>query len=145
MNEQPAIRNNSTLTWKYGLSWGIASFLAHAVLLGVAAFLLGEHVSAAEAFVFSTLIAVINGFTCAMTDHLLPIARLRAGHWIALAVIAAPIGWIGLILNGGVLFQASVSFAGAYTLVGLPVGYGAFKVWAARSVGPKGRPDNIPD
>ncbi len=157
MNEQS---NDSTFEWKQGLKWAIASFLAYFILEGATAHLWGEHVTASGAAFAAALVAVVNGLTSAMFDYYHPEARLKVVHWIVVVLFATLIGGVGLVINGGAhfvssiggtvsindsaLFMSSTAFAGAFTLVGLPVGYAALKAWAARAIAPQGHPDNTP-
>lgn len=141
MNEQSS---NLAFSKKTCSAWGVVSFLAHAVLEWTVAFLLGEHITMAEVITFSILIGVINGVTAGWISDLLPSVRLRVGHWIAIIVVAIPIGWAGVVINGDVL-QTSTAFVSAYVLAGLPLSYVLFKMWASRPVAPKGHPDNIPN
>jgi hypothetical protein len=143
MNEQRAA-DSPHINWQLAWSWGIASFLVNFVLTISVVFLLGEHdMSGGEIFGFSVFAGIINGVTCGyMFDG--PRMHLEPRHWLAVVTIAGAIGYGIMLLFGSELLGVSISYATAFTLVGLPMGYVALQVWLCRPVVPKDHPDNIP-
>lgn len=142
MNENAGHTGGSSINWPLAVRWGIASFLANFIIATVGAFLLGVHAqSGGETLGFSVAIAIVNGITCAvMLDE--PHARMRVEHWLAVGAMASVAGWLGTLLDSG-LMGASASFASGFVLVGMPMGYLIAQVWVKRPVAPQGHPDNI--
>jgi cyanate permease len=142
MDERPA-NGKQRLMWSRGITWGVASAVAYVVLAWIVAFVLGDHVEDGALIIgFGIFVGVINGVTCALLFTDMPPRKLKFRHWAAVVAFAGVCGYalaalIDSLPPGG-------SFASGFVLVGLPLGYLAFKFWVSRSRGPKGHPDNIP-
>ena len=129
--------------WTAALRWGLGSAVANAVIALVLGFWQGtSNVNIAAITATSVVVGAVNGATIAQyISASLPYARLRAGHWLVVAVAAVSVG-----LAGSYLFDATF-------ILGAALNYAMAVVWkesrlatSSRDYGPPGlsRPKATP-